>query len=341
MKKLLLIPLTLSLLNFGLFSQNQNNALDFRNNNYVNINNIAPDVANLNSFTIEFWIRFDAQETPVYSAFYGANVSNYKNKIVIRLSGPVDGVQSKAVVLLQSATKEYLIGGHTIGDNRCHHIAFTYDNKSCTLYVDGILDATANHDIEFQSSDVHSLGQEYDNSPMGPSDFYNGEMDEFRIWNYAKTQTEIQDGNNHELTGNEPGLLVYFDFNQGIANGNNTSITSLENKASSHNGTLVNFDLNNSTSNFIKEACPIATLGIDNNETLNHIEIGPNPTDGLININNPNNLSAINIKNTLGQIVLQPKPSNVINIGDLPRACYFMQVIDNKGNSKTIKIIKQ
>jgi hypothetical protein len=52
------------------------------------------------------------------------------------------------------------------------------------------------------------------------------------------------------LAGNETGLLVYYDFNQGVANGNNTGLTSLENKVQpTKNGTLVNFSLNKKSRN--------------------------------------------------------------------------------------------
>lgn len=342
MKKFLLISFLLFPFSISLFAQNTNNVLSFQNDDYVNINNIAPDVANLDEFTIEFWVRFDESNNTDYNVFYSANASDYGNRMNIYVSGPANGVEGKALVFLYNSSKKYLIGTTSIGNNRCHHIAFTYDNQACSLYVDGDLEATANHFFEFQSSDLHSLGQEFDKSSSPSSQFYNGELEDFRIWNYAKTQTEIEDHNNHELTGNEFGLLEYFNFNQGTANGNNTSISVLENSApSNNNGTLENFNLNNTTSNFVNESCPVKTLGIESNEALNKIRISPNPTNGIININHPEILSSIDIKNSLGQTVLEPKPSSIITIEDLPKGCYFMQVLDKNGNNKTIKIIKK
>lgn len=344
MKNSLLTTLILIAFNLALFGQNSNNALHFnsQSNDYVNINNIAQDVANLNSFTIEFWVKYDAQENQDHNVFYSANSSDQGNRMIVRTSGSFDGVQSKLVVFLKGSSEIFIVAQRTIGDNRCHHIAFTYENQACSLYVDGELDATANHNFKFQPSDIHSLGQEFDKPPYNASQFYKGELDDFRIWNYAKTQTEIQNNKDHELTGNEIGLLEYFDFNQGVANGNNTSISTLENKANpANNGTLMNFALNGSTSNFTDGKCRIATAGIESNEVLNQIIVSPNPTSGIINISNSNSLSSIHIKNSLGQTVLQPKPSSVINISSLPKACYFMKITGKNGTSKTIKIIKQ
>jgi len=40
-------------------------------------------------------------------------------------------------------------------------------------------------------------------------------LDDFRVWNYARTPAEIQDGMNRELTGGEEGLVGYWKFNEG------------------------------------------------------------------------------------------------------------------------------
>ena len=57
---------------------------------------------------------------------------------------------------------------------------------------------------------------------------------------------------NTELVGNEAGLLTYFDFNEGIAGGTNTSITTVTNKANNAlNGTLNNFTRTGTSSNFV------------------------------------------------------------------------------------------
>ena len=41
-------------------------------------------------------------------------------------------------------------------------------------------------------------------------------MDEFRIWNTARTESEIQSYNeSNSLNGNEPGLVGYWKFDEG------------------------------------------------------------------------------------------------------------------------------
>ena len=39
--------------------------------------------------------------------------------------------------------------------------------------------------------------------------WWNGYLDEIRMWNIVRTQEEIQATMNKTLTGNEPGLVAY------------------------------------------------------------------------------------------------------------------------------------
>ena len=81
--------------------------------------------------------------------------------------------------------------------------------------------------------------------------YYNGEIDELRIWNTARTQTEIQANMNNELSI-ETGLVASYQFNQGIANGNNAGETTLNDASGNgNNGTLNNFALNGTSSNWV------------------------------------------------------------------------------------------
>jgi len=80
-------------------------------------------------------------------------------------------------------------------------------------------------------------------------------MDEVRIWNTARTQSEIQSSLNTELSGTETGLMAYYNFNQGTAGGTNTGITTLTDRTSNaKNGTLNGFALTGSTSNWVAGA---------------------------------------------------------------------------------------
>ncbi|UAY51300.1 LamG-like jellyroll fold domain-containing protein [Ferruginibacter albus] len=91
--------------------------------------------------------------------------------------------------------------------------------------------------------------------------FWAGQMDEVRIWNTVRTATQINDYQDSSLTGDEPGLMAYYNFNQGVGGADNTAITSLPDsadKCSPYNGTFNGFALNGSISNFVSSGVVLA-----------------------------------------------------------------------------------
>ena len=95
----------------------------------------------------------------------------------------------------------------------------------------------------------------------GIDGFWSGSIDELRIWNVAKTQSEIASGMNTSLLGNEAGLVLYYNFNRFICDGDNTSVSTLQDISSAGNdGTLNNFTLNGNTSNFVGASPAVAAV---------------------------------------------------------------------------------
>ena len=132
-------------------------------------------------------------------------------------------------------------------DGNWHHIAATYDGTTRSIYVDGILKA----------SDMPGTNGVPDasNFTVGKtccSEFFNGSMDEVRIWNVARTQCEISSNMNCELAGAQVGLALYYRFNEGFASDTNlTVIIAADSSGNGNNGTLKNYALTGSSSNWI------------------------------------------------------------------------------------------
>ena len=83
---------------------------------------------------------------------------------------------------------------------------------------------------------------------------FNGSMCELRIWNIARTNTQIYQNYRRILNGNETGLVAYLRLNQGTAGGSNTGIITATNNmiTGGYSGTLTNFGLTaGSTSNWV------------------------------------------------------------------------------------------
>ncbi|RYY71302.1 MAG: choice-of-anchor D domain-containing protein, partial [Chitinophagaceae bacterium] len=130
-----------------------------------------------------------------------------------------------------------------------YHIAVTYDASvsEMKLYKNGVLVATNSGASPYTENFLYL-------SLFLNSNRFAGQMDEVRIWKTARTIAEINASKDCELTGDEPGLLAYYNFNQGIAGGNNTLITTLtdtQDKCIAGNGILNNFALTGNSSNFL------------------------------------------------------------------------------------------
>jgi hypothetical protein len=91
-----------------------------------------------------------------------------------------------------------------------HHVAFVYDPADAaaasTLYVDGVLSATGPATTDNRTPLSSWIG-----SFDGLSQFYQGDIDELRIWDVARTADEIVQEMNGEVSASEPGLVAYFN----------------------------------------------------------------------------------------------------------------------------------
>ena len=131
--------------------------------------------------------------------------------------------------------------------NKWTHVAAVWSGSSFSLYVDGVLDPANTNDRSAGGTDNLTIGRSitYDQP-------FNGKIDEVRIWKVARQQSDILSSLRKELTGSEGSLVSYYDFNQGIAEGDNALVTTLTDKTGNSNvGTLNNFTLTGATSNWV------------------------------------------------------------------------------------------
>jgi len=105
------------------------------------------------------------------------------------------------------------------------HMAVVVNGNDISLYVNGILKQTQTAPGTLNTGSAQLIIGRH---PNGIS-YFNGVMDELRVWNVAKSQAQLQAAMYTELAGNEAGLIAYFNFNQGVGGGNNTLISSLIN----------------------------------------------------------------------------------------------------------------
>ncbi|WP_338378718.1 LamG-like jellyroll fold domain-containing protein [uncultured Flavobacterium sp.] len=161
-------------------------------------------------------------------------------------------------------------------DSEWHHWSCVYNitNGTRQVYQDGVLVGSDSGVVPYMGSGILDLGA-FD----GSSAFFNGNIDDVRIWNVARTLNEINTSKNCELQGTETGLIAYYKFNQGYDAGNNTTnITLTDATSNANNGTLTNFALTGTTSNWLAGS----PVGVSSVITLQPQDQTVSETDPLI-----------------------------------------------------------
>jgi hypothetical protein len=120
--------------------------------------------------------------------------------------------------IVVSIYPDVLYSNAQVNDGNWHHIAITRDTSSGlgAIYIDGLQDATST----FGSTNVSNtvalvVGMEYDSPTTSLERSFQGDLDDLRLWNVARTQTDIQANMSMDLNGNEVGLVGYWRFNEG------------------------------------------------------------------------------------------------------------------------------
>jgi len=131
--------------------------------------------------------------------------------------------------------------------NTWTYIAVTYDANSqvMTLYKNGI-QVDQQPSAPMNSPDNTLIGS------YGNANLFEGSIDEVRIYDHALTAYQVQNDMGHQICTPETGLLAYYTFNEGVADGNNGFITTLfDSSGNNKNAVLNNFALTGTTSNFV------------------------------------------------------------------------------------------
>lgn len=225
----------------AILSNNGANALDFDGtNDYVSL---PPAVYFNGDFTIECWVY--PKSFPNWARIIDFGNGAGSNNVLLSYTYGTSGAPGLYVEGSQFQATQ------TLPLNQWSHVAATLSGNTATIYINGVAAGT--------STVPTPVNITRNNCYIGKSNWGdpnpNAIFDELRIWNTAKTPAEIQASMNTELAGNESGLVAYYNFNEGVAGSNNAAVTSLTDKTSNaYNGTLNNFTLNGTTSNWVDGA---------------------------------------------------------------------------------------
>ena len=226
MKNLSLLLIAFLLLQSSALAQNwqlQYDGLD----DFCNLPDGQELFSNLDVFTVEFWIK-----VPNFSAGPFLIGSGPGGDIIFA----IDGTRTTLF-----STNLFSVGGNVQSlpgtfpfDGMWHHLACVRSGPGAgqgKIYIDGVDQTHPN--INTPGAAVTLSG----NLTFGvglSNFFFNGAMDDLRIWNVERSQTQINNNKDIQLTGSEPGLIGYWQFNE--ASGQ--SIFDTQTNGTTHDGTL-------------------------------------------------------------------------------------------------------
>jgi len=188
-----------------------------RNDGYVKMNgsgflfvpgqNTAFAFEGKSAFTMEAWVRPAVrQHMEILTRYTGGVFGNYI--LALNAAGQVS-------LWREHAPWTWVIDTSANGAvplNAWSHIAATYDGAKVRLYVNGQLRNETPDDVALWSGFSETrIGARGD----GWTSFV-GDLDELRIWNVARSETELRMNYRNTLSGFESGLIGYYRFDEGF-----------------------------------------------------------------------------------------------------------------------------
>jgi len=203
-------------------------ALDFNGiNQYVTTDN-ALDFAT-GDYTVSGWFKTDTNDAHrdiLAATGYPPTGDEHGILIELRTDNTVRYLH-RFPVGASGGTNIYSSLPYSVGV--WHHFAAVKSGSTMTLYLDGDDAGSATDSSAAVGSLYVTLGR------LGraiDSRYLDGQLDDIRIWNVARSQPDIQADMNTELNGDEPGLVGYWQLNEG------TGLTAYDATASGVDGTL-------------------------------------------------------------------------------------------------------
>jgi hypothetical protein len=148
--------------------------------------------------TVELWVNYPP----------AAVTADFLVMRTYLTNGVQIGVRDGTVAVWRTSGAEILVTAATPPSaNSWHHVAYTYDQTTHNLYIDGeVVDAEA------APSDSRTPNTVWPGTLDGTNELYKGEMDEVRIWSVTRSADEVQGDMRHSPPGPMPGLVAYWTF---------------------------------------------------------------------------------------------------------------------------------
>jgi len=128
-----------------------------------------------------------------------------------------------------------------LADDQWHHVALSFRNgmvDGSKFYVDGLPVKTITYHSPITSTSI-AVGQGTDRTNYSAIQHFKGLIDQVRVWNTYRTETEILNYYNRPMNGDEEGLVMLWQFEEG------SGILVNDVSGNDNSGTLYNMDDSN------------------------------------------------------------------------------------------------
>ena len=197
------------------------NALTFSkgSSQYVSVPHSAS--LNLPAFTMEAWVNYSGENITIidkgnYNFLWSLNANNNGNKM---------GFYNNSNFLWNYSTA-------AVAQNTWTHVAITLSGGTLTFYINGVASGTASVGSSTADNIEMNIGRQQPS--LCRCNHFNGTMDELRIWNVARSQSDILANYESTVPTNSSNLVAYYKFDE------STGTTTADASSNGNNGTLVN-----------------------------------------------------------------------------------------------------
>ena len=186
-------------------------------NGYLTAPSTALNAIGTGDFTFEAWIRGLENEQPSHPPIF-SNRTGESSGTVFFFHDNWNYSVSKMLSVRLEDVNYFIFNNGTLGgtmlDGACHHVAITREGSLLTFYFDGGVIGTTN--IYAGNPSVIGANQMFIGRDQITQTNFNGNLSQIRIWNYARSQVDIQSFKDFSISGSSGGLSSYWEMDDGL-----------------------------------------------------------------------------------------------------------------------------
>ena len=144
-------------------------------------------------FTVSAWIKRDAADSgtkSILSKRDAAFTQGYDLRILN---------DNRIQIYWRNGSNQFLASFTRIPNDEWHHVAVTYNGSRVFIYIDGVLDRSANRTAPSTTDESFYIAAAGKNSPV---QHFRGNIDEVRVWDTTLTEDQLRFVMNQEIEDN-------------------------------------------------------------------------------------------------------------------------------------------